>query len=105
MSSNLVQELYKLLEFKERLLMISLREGSMLKRDDPEFLRCLEIAEVACADCKDQDKRKLAKQVVGHIRQFNPFNTSDVDENEFLSQVIEDFLNFSRIRIEKLTEK
>jgi len=101
-SSKLVQELINLLECKERLLVVSLREGTMLQRDDPEFLRCIQRADGAVGECEDREKRQRAKRILAHIRQFNPFNTSDMEDNEILSEVIEDFLNFSRDRIEKL---
>ena len=82
--------------------MTSLREGTLLRRDDPEFLACIQRADAAVLECQDQEIREKARRILGHIRQFNPFNTSDVDENDVLSEVIEDFINFSRDRIEKL---
>jgi len=50
----------------------------------------------------DPKKKEKARRILGHIRQFNPFNNLDMDENEKAKEVIEDFLNFSRIQIESL---
>jgi len=74
----------------------------MLSRDNPDFLRYLQETDFAVDECQDRKIRDQARKIQALIRQFNPFNTSDMDDNEMLSEVIEDFINFSRDRIEKL---
>jgi len=45
--------------------------------------------------------REKARRILGLIRQFNPFNSSDSGDDE-LREVIEDFLNFTDQRITDL---
>lgn len=101
-SENLVAELSSLLAVKERLLRDSLNQGTMLRRDDPEFLQAFQRVEEVVAKFDDSESRNLARRILGHIRQFNPFNTSDVEENEVVGEVVEDFLSFCAQQIEKV---
>ncbi len=94
--------LIEVLVVKERLLMESLQDGVMLPRDNPEFLSVVDAAENLVNQMEKNERRLNARRTLGHIRQFNPFNTSDMDENDMLSEVIEDFLSFTRDRIEKI---
>ena len=100
--SALVQDLHRLLEIKKRLLLISLEEGTMLRRDDPEFVRTLQQADAAIDGCTEKNMKRKARRILGHIRQFNPFNTSDMEENQLLKEVIDDFLFFSQDQIDQL---
>jgi hypothetical protein len=101
--SVIIQELTRLLEIKERLLRISLEEGTILERDDPEFLEHFQNVITLAENVQDRKRKEMARRILGHIRQFNPFNSSDTDENEMLEEVIEDFIYFSREQIQKLS--
>jgi len=102
--SDLCQELNRLLDIKEHLLRVSFQEGVILRRDDPEFLECFAKADRLIDGFPVQEKKGRARRILGHIRQFNPFNSSDVDENDLLEDVVEDFLNFTRNRIQNLSD-
>jgi len=73
----------------------------MLQRDDAAFLDALAEADALVRQINDAPHREKARRILGHIRQFNPFNSSETGDDE-LREVVEDFLNFTDQRIADL---
>lgn len=98
---EVIRALRGALSIKRKLLVLSLTEGLMLQRDDAAFLEAIIEADALIRNMSGALHREKARRILGHIRQFNPFNSSDTGDEE-LREVVEDFLNFTDQQIADL---